>query len=71
MTITDVHFNESIFPDPRAFKPERWLSPDSKKKLEPYLVPFSRGSRSCLGIKYVYACLFSFSFLFIFGGFHF
>ena len=33
--------------------PERWLRPDSVR-LRNYLTPFSRGSRQCLGIKWVY-----------------
>ena len=45
--------NPDIFPDPDQFKPERWLQPDSVK-LEKYLVVFSKGPRSCLGIKLVF-----------------
>ncbi|KAF9019751.1 cytochrome P450 [Hymenopellis radicata] len=39
-----------IFPDPLAFKPERWMAPDSQK-LDKYLIVFSKGPRSCLGIN--------------------
>ena len=57
MTIVDVHHDEKIFPDSRSFVPERWLdnpqAPDGKP-LESYLVAFGRGSRSCLGTKYVF-----------------
>ncbi|KAF8421195.1 cytochrome P450 [Tirmania nivea] len=45
-----VHLNERLFPDPRTFKPERWLSQESKG-LEKYIVAFSRGPRSCIGIN--------------------
>ncbi|KAF9019732.1 cytochrome P450 [Hymenopellis radicata] len=39
-----------IFPDPLAFKPERWMGPDSQG-LDKHLIVFSRGPRSCLGIN--------------------
>jgi cytochrome P450 len=48
-----MHMNESIFPDPSEFKPERWLGnprgPSGLKPLGHYLVSFSRGARSCIG----------------------
>jgi cytochrome P450 len=45
-----VSFSEEIFARPREFLPDRWLQPESKA-LENYLVVFSKGPRSCLGIK--------------------
>jgi len=45
-----VSFSEEIFVRAREFLPDRWLQPDSKS-LENYLVVFSKGPRSCLGIK--------------------
>jgi cytochrome P450 len=48
MTNVDILMDETIFPNPRAFIPERWIN-DSK--LERYFVGFGKGSRSCLGIK--------------------
>lgn len=51
-----IHFNPSIFPSPNEFRPERWLIPAAERKsLEKYLQPFGRGSRSCLGVQYVFA----------------
>ncbi|KAE8319328.1 putative benzoate 4-monooxygenase cytochrome P450 [Aspergillus transmontanensis] len=50
MTAMLTHLNETIFPEPRVFRPERWLGPDGKR-LERYLVPFNRGTRSCLGMN--------------------
>ena len=47
-----VHWNEGIFPDHLAFKPERWMGPKAEA-LNEWLVSFSKGPRSCLGIKYV------------------
>ncbi len=49
MTAIFMHENEKYFPDPKAFKPERWLNPGSRDRLEKYLVNFSRGTRGCLG----------------------
>lgn len=46
-----IHFNSTIFPDPWKFCPERWLQGEKSKKLEKYLVSFSRGSRSCIGMQ--------------------
>jgi len=47
---TIVHRNPEIFPEPLEFLPERWLRDDSHL-LDKYLVAFSKGSRSCLGIN--------------------
>lgn len=43
-----VHHNKEIFENPFDFKPERWLEDPG---LEKWLCSFSRGPRSCLGIK--------------------
>jgi cytochrome P450 len=49
MTNVDILMNETIFPNPKAFIPERWIdNPD----LDRYFVGFGKGSRACLGIKY-------------------
>jgi cytochrome P450 len=48
MTNVDVLMSESIFPEPRKFKPERWIG---NPELERYFVPFTKGSRQCLGMK--------------------
>jgi cytochrome P450 len=47
-----MHHNESIFPDSYKFLPERWLDMTERKKLDKYMVSFSKGSRSCVGMKY-------------------
>ena len=51
MTSTLIHQNPDIYPQPLEFVPERWLDPNERQRLERYLVPFSRGSRQCAGIK--------------------
>jgi len=57
MTIVDVHHDENIYPNSRAFIPERWLgNPETGNgaSLNRYFVAFGKGARSCLGVKYVY-----------------
>ncbi|TFK24619.1 cytochrome P450 [Coprinopsis marcescibilis] len=54
---TFVHNNEDIFPNARTFNPDRWLQKDSLD-LENYLVAFSKGPRSCLGINLGWAELY-------------
>jgi cytochrome P450 len=49
MTNVDILMNEKIFPNARAFIPERWIN---RPDLDRYFVPFGKGSRACLGIKY-------------------
>ena len=46
-----MNYNERVFPNPRSFIPERWISNDAAylKKLEDVAAPFSKGSRSCIG----------------------
>lgn len=43
-----LHFNPELFPSPQEFRPERWLD---NPGLDNWLVSFSRGPRSCLGIN--------------------
>ena len=52
MSVTCLHLNSTLFPKPEKFTPDRWLGPRSHG-LNQYLVPFSKGPRMCLGIKYV------------------
>ena len=51
MTVLLMHHDESIYPNPDAFDPERWMDPERKRRLEKYFFPFSRGTRNCLGMK--------------------
>lgn len=44
----------SIFPQPDDFNPDRWVqAARDGNKLHRYLIVFNKGSRHCLGIKYV------------------
>ena len=62
MTSVFIHDNPTIFPNPHQFRPERWLLHKQEegkvRRLEKYLVPFSRGSRSCIGVNLAYAELY-------------
>jgi cytochrome P450 len=49
-SVVFVSYSEEIFSQPYEFVPDRWLLPDSKA-LDPWLVSFSKGPRSCIGIK--------------------
>ncbi|WEW62046.1 hypothetical protein PRK78_007546 [Emydomyces testavorans] len=51
MTSVLQHHDESIFPDSYSYVPERWLDLEERKRLEKYLVAFSKGSRRCIGMK--------------------
>jgi cytochrome P450 len=53
-----AHYSPTIFSNPEKFDPYRWLSSpsttsssSSAESLDKYLVPFSKGPRSCLGIN--------------------
>lgn len=41
-----------VYPEPDKYKPERWLG-DVNPAIHRNFVPFARGSRNCLGMKYV------------------
>ncbi|KAI6222435.1 hypothetical protein M3Y99_01500700 [Aphelenchoides fujianensis] len=49
--ISLVHYDEKFFPDPLEFKPERFLDASGKLKKIEQFVPFSLGSRMCLGME--------------------
>lgn len=49
-----MHTDPNCFPDPNAFRPERWSDPDADRQRR-YLVPFGRGTRMCLGLNLAYA----------------
>lgn len=55
MTAIFIHDDPKHFPEPEKFKPERWLDPEARNRLEKYIVNFGRGTRSCLGINLAHA----------------
>ena len=47
-----MHSDPDVYPDPFKYLPERWLG-DIDPNMYRNFVPFSRGSRNCIGQKYV------------------
>ncbi|KAI0423053.1 cytochrome P450 [Xylaria grammica] len=43
-----AHRDESVFPNPEKFDPDRWLG-EKGKELQPYFITFSAGARGCIG----------------------
>ena len=56
-TTFSVHTDETIFSEPWAFKPERWLGPEGTEKRK-YQMAFKKGGRNCVGINLAHAELF-------------
>lgn len=48
MSILHMHTHPSIFPSPNIFDPSRFLGPEGLR-LKRYLVPYSKGTRNCIG----------------------
>ena len=47
-----IQQNPEFFPEPSFYRPERWIEAGKNgTRLENYLVPFSRGTRQCIGIN--------------------
>jgi len=47
-----LHSDPSIFPQPKEFRPERWIE---NPRLDKYLFAFSKGTRQCVGMTLAYA----------------
>uniref|UniRef100_A0A7E4W476 CYtochrome P450 family n=1 Tax=Panagrellus redivivus TaxID=6233 RepID=A0A7E4W476_PANRE len=47
--ISSILYDERYFPEPYAFKPERFIDENGAFKQHPALIPFGVGKRSCLG----------------------
>lgn len=48
-----LHRDASIFPDPEAYRPERWLD-DNTGGMNSAFIPFSSGARGCIGRNITY-----------------
>ncbi|KAI0391547.1 cytochrome P450 [Xylariaceae sp. FL0594] len=55
MTLVLMHSDETLYPDPHRFDPERWMDPERRRRLEKAFAPFSRGTRVCLGMHLAWA----------------
>jgi len=51
MTLILIHSNEYLYSEPRRFNPDRWMDSDARKKVDKTFVPFSKGTRNCLGMQ--------------------
>lgn len=51
MTTVLMHYDESVYPDPEKFDPNRWIDAKDRRQLEKVFGPFSRGTRICLGMQ--------------------
>ncbi|KAI1163814.1 cytochrome P450 family protein [Nemania serpens] len=59
LSIFHMHHNPEVYPDPLRFDPERWLGDiEERHRLERSFVPFSRGTRNCLGSNLAWAELY-------------
>ena len=50
-----MHRNETYFPDPEEFRPERWLDDLEKDLPRGQYIPFGDGPRICVGAKFALA----------------
>ena len=60
---TYLMHHSTVFPDSHTFDPNRWLNEKAagnrrQKPLSSYLVPFSKGTRICLGQNLAWAELY-------------
>lgn len=54
MSLRDILLDPQIFVEPREFRPQRWLPSNlDVERISKLWLPFGRGSRKCLGYKYV------------------
>ncbi|PPJ54832.1 hypothetical protein CBER1_07844 [Cercospora berteroae] len=56
MSIPILHHDQTIWPEPYKWMPERFLGPEGKGKRDIY--SFSKGPRACIGIHFAYAQLY-------------
>lgn len=61
MTSWYVATDPNIFPEPKRFEPQRWITADGKKNvdMEKWMVAFGKGPRQCAGINLAYAELYT------------
>ncbi|KAK8022121.1 cytochrome P450 [Apiospora rasikravindrae] len=55
MTTILMHTDETLYPAPLSFRPDRWMDAEARKRLEKTYAPFSKGTRMCLGLNLAWA----------------
>ncbi|KAK8084067.1 cytochrome P450 [Apiospora saccharicola] len=55
MTAYLMHIDETIYPEPMRFNPDRWLGSEGVAADSKFYAPFSRGTRMCLGMHFSWA----------------
>ncbi|PWY90358.1 cytochrome P450 [Aspergillus sclerotioniger CBS 115572] len=53
-----IHHDETIFPQSHEFIPDRWTDINERRRLNKYMVAFSKGSRQCIGMNLAFAELY-------------
>ncbi|KAK2595091.1 hypothetical protein QQS21_007176 [Conoideocrella luteorostrata] len=51
MTMHLLHQDESIYPEPEIFNPDRFMEPDPWHLGDRLFVPFAKGKRNCIGMQ--------------------
>ncbi|KAL9065064.1 MAG: hypothetical protein Q9161_008483 [Pseudevernia consocians] len=52
MTTHFIHLDPALFPSLLEYQPQRWLQTGEKLPIEKFFLPFSKGSRGCVGMKH-------------------
>nr|BAM73820.1 cytochrome P450 [Bombyx mori]BAM73821.1 cytochrome P450 [Bombyx mori] len=47
-----LHMDEDIYPEPREFKPERFMDDQKKDRPSHLYLPFGAGPRNCIGLRF-------------------
>ncbi|KAI1419240.1 cytochrome P450 [Xylaria sp. FL1777] len=55
MTTILMHSDETLYPNPHKFDPNRWVDLDKRRELEKFWAPFGKGSRNCVGMHLAWA----------------
>ncbi|KAI1422714.1 trichodiene oxygenase [Xylaria sp. FL1777] len=58
MTALLIHIDDDVYQNAKSFVPERWMDVENMKWSEKAFVPFSKGSRICLGMHLAWAELY-------------
>lgn len=54
MTTILMHTDNTLYPNPLSFNPDRWMDTGKRMKSDKTYTPFSRGARLCVGMQYVH-----------------